>query len=483
MKRIASWFSNLYNGSVVVGFLSKDGILSRNWETSIAFRGLDRLFNFIPDLLKKLFAKFHIAFEGSLLFRLISFLSRNVPVLTAVFLAVSLVVPHNYWNNLYTSIAVLILFGLFLINTMVDKEAKFASKAIDVFLFIFMITVILAQVLSVYPALSLRFFAMYFTNFVLVFLLASSIKTKEQLADVIEIILIGAVLFGLYGVYQAIKGVPVLAYEVDTTLNEGMPGRIFSSFDNANNLAQVIVMLLPLFVAVIMNAKGWQKRLLFGVGAIPLFISLGLTLSRSGWIGLAVAVLVFIFLVKRSLIPLFIILGILAIPFLPDFIVKRLATITNLQDTSTSYRFDIFKTMWPVVKDHWYTGLGLGTDAVKVMTIARDYAVYTKAVPPHFHNLFMEIWIETGIVGILSFLGFIGRLVKKSLRAIFNKAADPYCQNVLKAGLSGLMGILVIGIAEYVWYYPRVMLVFWMLIGIILAALKLSANQEKEPEN
>lgn len=480
-RRIASWFSKLFKGSVILGFIKKDGYLVLIWDKSRFSRFINWFFNLIPNFLGMLNARFEKAFEGSRFFRLVRFLARNVPILTALFLAYAIVVPHDYWENLYSSIAVLVLFCLFLIDAMTDKKVRFAVKAIDVFMFIFMLMAVLAQMFSVYPSLSLRFFVFYMTDFMLMLLLVSSIKTREQLATVLEIILVGAALCGLYGLYQQITGVPVIVSQVDLLLNEGMPGRVFSSFDNANNFAQFIIMLIPLFLAVVLNAKGWQKKLLFGIAAIPLFISLLATYSRSGYVGFVVMALVFIFLVKRSLIPLFLFLGLAAYPFLPETIIRRISTITNFQDTSITTRFDIFKTMLPVVRDFWYTGIGLGSDAVK--TITGNYEIYTKVVPPHSHDLYLQIWLETGIVGLISFLGFMLRVIKKSLRAVFSKNADPYCRNVLIAGLSGLLGVLAIALVEYIWYYPRIMLVFWMLIGIILSAIKLSVNQEKEQEN
>lgn len=480
-RRLASWFSRITQGSAIIWFVKKDGYLVRVWDNSITSRLLDWLLNLIPNLLNRLYTRFEITFNGSLLFRFIRILAKNVPTLTALFIAVALVVPADYWDNMYATIAVIVLFCLFLIDTMTDRKVKIATKAIDVCMFIFMLAVVLAQAFSVYPSLSLRFFIFYMTDFMLMLLLVSSIKTRDQLATVIEIIVVGAAICGLYGLYQMIKGVPVIVSQVDLTLNEGMPGRVFSSFDNCNDFGEMIIMLIPFFIAVVLNSKGWQKKLLFGVAAIPLFISLLASYFRSGYIGFVIMALVFIFLLKRSLIPLFIILGIVAYPFLPETVTNRISTITNLKDTSISTRLDILKTMWPVIKDFWYTGLGLGSDAVKQVT--GDYVIFAKVVPLHAHDVYLQVWLEMGIVGLVSFLGSMLQVVKKSMRAIFSKNTDPYCRNVLIAGLSGLAGVLVIAIAEYVWYYPRIMLIFWMLIGIMLSAIKLSTVQEKERED
>ncbi|HPU44933.1 MAG TPA: O-antigen ligase family protein [Thermoclostridium sp.] len=476
--RFSSWFMNVWNNSFIVNWCRKDGALVGMWEHSAVLRFTDWLFNLVPELLGRLYTRLKQWFQASLLYKLLSFLAGHVPELTAMFVLASFMIPFSHWNNRYSTLAAVVLFGLFLIRTMGDRSARFAVKAMDLFLFLFLLSILLAQVFSTHPSLSLRFIAFYGTDFLLMLILISTIRTKEQLSTVLEIIMIGVAISGLYGLYQGIVGVPVIQAQVDVDLNEGMPGRVYSVFGNSNIFAQVIVMFIPFFPAIALSARGWQKKALFGLAALPSLVALLMTYSRSGYVGLAVAVVVFIFLVRKSLIPLFAVLGILAVPFLPDTVLRRISTITNLEDTSIKYRFEIWETIWPAVRDFWHTGIGLGSDAVK--KVAENYEIVTKSTPLHAHNLYLQIILETGIVGLLSFLGWMVRTIKKSLRIIFGEDADPYLQNVLKAGVSGLMGLLVIALVEYVWYYPRAMMLFWVFMGLIITAFRLAARKDGE---
>jgi putative inorganic carbon (HCO3(-)) transporter len=474
----SSWFVNVWNNSSIIGWFRKDGVLVRMWEHSAILRFADWLLNLIPNLLGSLYDRLKPWFQKSLIYRVLNFLAGHVAELGALFVLASLIIPYSYWNNRYSTLAAVILLGLFLIKTMGDRSVRFAVKAIDLFMFLFMLCILLAHVFSAYPQLSLRFLVFYGTDFLIMLILVSSIRTKEQFSTVLEIIMVGVALAGLYGFYQGIVGVPIIQSQVDLDLNEGMPGRVFSVFGNSNIFAQIIVMFVPFFAAIILSARGWQKKALFLVAALPSLAALLMTYSRSGYVGLAVTALVFVFLVRRSLIPLFAVLGILAVPFLPDTVIRRISTITNLEDTSITYRFEIIETMWPVVKDFWYTGIGLGSDAVKRVT--ENYEVITKSTPLHAHNLYIQIWLETGIVGVLSFAGWMVRTIKKSLRVVFGREVDPYLQNALKAGVSGLIGLLVIAIVEYVWYYPRAMMLFWVFMGLTISAFRLAARTSGE---
>ena len=47
--------------------------------------------------------------------------------------------------------------------------------------------------------------------------------------------------------------------------------------------------------------------------------------------------------------------------------------------------------------------------------------------------------------------------------------------------IGAFCGILVIGVAEYTWYYPRNMFTYWFLFGVIGACIKLvRMEQDKQ---
>ena len=72
-----------------------------------------------------------------------------------------------------------------------------------------------------------------------------------------------------------------------------------------------------------------------------------MTYSRASYIGLVFALVVFVFLWNRKLIPGLLLLGICSLPVLPDTIFNRILTIFNLEDTSTSSRFPLYQAPWP----------------------------------------------------------------------------------------------------------------------------------------
>lgn len=480
MRFREKWESSFtcHMGRAMIKKLIHSSPSERFWEASFIYSFIQKASLKTAEPFRKLYTRYSKTFSSSLLMRPLLFLSQHTGDLAFLFLLAAFLLPHAYWNDRYSSMIAIFLLCLSLLKTVAGHRDKIQPKVFDLFLFTFLLSVIIARIFSVFPEQSTRVFSYYLTCFVFYYVLVSTTQTKQQLESHIRLFLTGATISGFYGLIQSIEGIPVIPFQIDTRLNEGMPGRVFSTFENSNNFAQVLVMTIPFYIATIFNTEKRSKKIAYSILMLPSFISLFLSLSRSGWIGFAVAACCFILLTRPSLIPLLGVAGLLIVPFLPDFVVRRLSTITNPQDSSWETRLNILKTMEPVVKDFWYTGIGLGSDAVK--RIVRNYPIYTTTLPPHSHNLYLQIWLETGLVGILSFIGFILHVIKKSVVTLFSKDIDPALGYYIRAGISGLAGILVIACIEYVWFYPRVMLIFWTLISLLISSVHLACRSKVE---
>src|SRR5699024_8404156 len=100
----------------------------------------------------------------------------------------------------------------------------------------------------------------------------------KQLKVLLCFLWLALMLTSLYAVYQGIVGVEVDLSLTDTELNAGMPGRVYSTFENPNNYAELIVMLVPFAAALALSEKKiWLRICLLGSLILPLG-AIGLTL-------------------------------------------------------------------------------------------------------------------------------------------------------------------------------------------------------------
>ena len=92
--------------------------------------------------------------------------------------------------------------------------------------------------------------------------------------------------------------------------------------------------------------------------------------------------------------------------------------------------------------------------------------------------LYMELFIETGALGFVSFMWLMLREVKNAAFALF-RAPGRETRGALIGCCASFIGIAVASVFEYIWFYPRVLFAFFILLGICLACIRMCrAGQE-----
>ena len=197
---------------------------------------------------------------------------------------------------------------------------------------------------------------------------------------------------------------------------------------------------------------------------------MAMTYSRAAWVGLACSMAVFVFLWKPKLIPAFIALCVLAVPFLPTTVLNRILTITNTADSSTSSRVSLYRAAIEVIKRSPLTGAGLGTAATQ--EYIREFNLYHDKAPfVHSHNFYLEVWIQMGLLGVTGFVGSMLWNIKNAARAA-RHSGPSVGRTVAVTAASAMCGAMVCGLADFLWNYPRVLCIFWFTFAMALAGVK-----------
>jgi putative inorganic carbon (HCO3(-)) transporter len=474
LEGFAAKAKGYFEHSIIWGFARRKGKIAEAWENSLVLKVLENLINLPLKLLRPVYLKFEKVFCASIVTKILKLLSNQFTFILGICLAITVIIPDQRWYNKYSVIMFLLLTILFIIKTIIQDQQQFNFKPIELPLFIFGFLVILSTVNSVLPKTSLSYLILYLVSFMLLMLIVSSASSFRELDSMIEILLLGVTFTALYGIYQwKIIGIPVNPSITDTRLSPGL-SRISSTMGNENVYGGLLVLTIPFFISSIINAKTLIRRLFFCALFLPVLLALFLTGSRSAWISFAASIFVFIFLKNRKLIPLALLVGVLSIPMLPDPIYRRIMTLFNPHDNSAKYRTLIFEHAKPMLMDYWTTGVGLGSDTFT--SIFKRYLSFKLPTAAHTHNLYLQLWLEMGILGIISFLWFLFRLLKNSAIRVFSKGQDDI-KNILIAGTSALSGILVMALADHIWFYNRLMLLFWAVAGIVLACQNILNNE------
>lgn len=473
----------MFINSFLMNSLRREGTLQKSYfEEAIFYRWVNFLLNYPLVMMKKICERFETFFEESYFIRGLKWTIKRYDLLLATFVCVLLITPHSYWMNTFALIMGVVFFVIYSLRAALYRHTGFQAKELGFLYFLFFLIVTLSLITSVGIGQSLRFYLFHVSVFLLVLCIVTSVQTISALRTMVFAHCIGGTLIALYALWQVVThSVPFDPSLTDVAASFGLPGRVYSTMDNPNNFAQVLILVFPFIVAVFLADTRWWIRLAAFSGGLSVLGAILFTGSRSGWVGLLVVIFIFLLLRKPSWIPWAILTGIFMMPFLPDFVLRRALTVLNpTADSSISYRGKIYSTFLPMVKDYWFTGVGLGTDVFR--QIAARYHLYTDKMPMHTHILYTQILIEMGILGLLAFLGTIMKTLKNGFVAILN-TESAWISNVIAAGIAGVCGILVIGLVEYVWYYPRVLFLFWIVVAFVFAgvgihrAKKISSNK------
>jgi putative inorganic carbon (HCO3(-)) transporter len=207
-----------------------------------------------------------------------------------------------------------------------------------------------------------------------------------------------------------------------------------------------------------------------------------LTGSRGGWIGLFVslgclaAVLFVSFWREKPKLRIPIIVALLgavaavmlALHFLPSFQQRVSSIFAGSEHSSNAFRINVWRASFRMFKDNWWFGIGPGKDA-----FVHAYGLYmessfdalgTYCVP-------LEVGVECGILGLIAFVCLIGSLLARG-HAEFWGCNSIYSTPTLDrwialgAGIA-LVGMMVHGFVDTVFYRPQVQFIFWLLVALL----------------
>ena len=472
-------FRRAWPNSAVVRFFHRDSL----WERAYANSFLDRIISGVCDLLLRLIGgvkkALSPAWDGSLIVRLCSG-SRilNLEFLLCAFVFLMFVIPHGFWSNPLALAAAVGFAFIYLVLAGCGKRKLMYPRELGLPFLLFAVACVVSLIFTTALGDSLRVLSFFITALLFTWVVASELSDRDKLMRFMGYIYAAVLLTALYAVAQRFMGVEVSASFTDLDLNVGVPGRVYSTLDNPNNYAEFIVLFAPLSVAYAMNARNEKLRLPLFLGLAVPMLAILMTYSRSSWLGIALAAFVFCYYSNKKLVPLMFVACIMLIPFLPDSVMTRLGTIFNTRDSSASHRLITWQCVLELLGDdgHWLTGIGMGP--LVFSEIFPDYAIKaaTRGVH-HSQMLYMELMLETGLLGFVSFLWMMGHNIKEGGLAIY-RSRDKEIKAALIGCCSAFIGIAITCVFEYIWFYPRILFAFFILLGVLLAALRMTPKNE-----
>lgn len=311
------------------------------------------------------------------------------------------------------------------------------------------------------------------------FIVKNIISSPVLVRRCLYALVIGATVVSAYGIYQNYFEALSTTWQ-DVSVFSEIRGRVVSTFENPNVLGEFLILVFPITLALMANAKRANERFWLFISATLHCACLIFTWSRGAWLGFAIATVLFLCVSSKY----FFTAGLLSIPAVATFFVFNLDAsssilrrITSFSDSSTSYRLNIWKGVLQMLQDIGLYGIGIGEGAFSKAYPA--YALSGIEVAPHSHNLYLQITVEMGIFALLAFLCLI---------FTFSLCSFSFCKNAVNRAnrsiclgiFCGIFAFLIQGLTDYVFYNYRIFLLFWLILGLGVAHIYTSKNTDEE---
>jgi putative inorganic carbon (HCO3(-)) transporter len=324
-------------------------------------------------------------------------------------------------------------------------------------------------------------------GFGLYLLVVNTVRTPEILRGVVWVLLVVGAALGALSLFQQLTGTYGNAYfgfaqtdAAETGLTETGLARLAGPIGEKNRYAQIMLMLVPL---AIMQATAERQRILrlaaLGAGGLAA-IATALTFSRGAALaaGLIVLAMIAMRYVRLSHVLAALVMVGAVLVAVPAY-AERVASLADIgvlladepagsaTDNSLLSRATENLAALNVFADHPLLGVGPEQFPAYYRDYADEIGISVRAADREAHNLYLEIAAETGILGLIAFLGAVVATLVQLARARARALAR---RPDLAAMASGFMLALVAYLATGIFLHLSYARYFWLVLALAGAA-------------
>ena len=271
------------------------------------------------------------------------------------------------------------------------------------------------------------------------------------------------------------KGFTLNFAEWIPTLSLGLPGLESDGRVNRNALAAAALLVAPVNVALafasVRHIPGGLLLRFIGIvsGTISILV-LVVSQSRSAWLGACVVLIVLFARSRRRGVLCILLVGVLGV-FLAGFVyapspqASNLGKIVAYATESALGRVPIWHSAIEELKTSRWIGIGLNQFHV--------VAAPTPFIVPHAHNIFIQLALDLGIIGLLIYGALQVLLLIRADRMA--RSSSRFAARLAGAAGLSLVGVHAFGGGDAVALGARIGLFQWLASGFIIAAWHVQA--------
>ncbi len=288
--------------------------------------------------------------------------------------------------------------------------------------------------------------------FISSFIFRKTPKAKHTFLTACSILL---AVMGLFAILQYFTRIGLPAAYWGNSIE---PKRALGFFGHPNFYAlfaaPLLALLLPDVRLKLQEARKHSAPIIMWVIGV---VGLLLSLSRAGWLGLGVTVLLYAIIAGdkriRSGLGIIALVGILIVSLNTNLRWRILLPLHG--EKSAVSRISLWNTGWKGVKEAPISGLGLAGFSRQWPILNTDPNLDTHNYP---HNIFLDVWVETGLLGLISFIWLLGVFLWRG----YSNRNDLWKFSVALF----LTALLVQGQVDNPYFKNDLAMVFWMMLAL-----------------
>jgi len=257
-----------------------------------------------------------------------------------------------------------------------------------------------------------------------------------------------------------------------------------------NSVATFLEGIMPLALVMTIGERRPWLRVFYGSCAATVASALLMTASQGAWVALALCGIIWlctrfhrIGMVFAAVIPISVVVPGVYLVF------NNEASLNSIPIVGTTLgplfarpdRLEVYRNSLYLIQDFLFTGIGLGD--VFAMVYSRYALLIQVPFLTYSHNLFLEIWLNQGLLGILSFLSLIAvfyLFVRRVLSHLF-RIEEKAPSAVFQGCWLGVTATLIHGLFDAFqyddnWTLPVLFVLLGLAVGTGLSILQTGQN-------
>lgn len=287
--------------------------------------------------------------------------------------------------------------------------------------------------------------------------------------NVVDSLARARLLFGALGLGGLVVGLANFVVVVNAGLHHTLNVAIAPPVVIYNTLNAVALFLIPLVSvagAVILHGSDRRERIAAAVFVAVALVSIVASFSRGGYLALAVVAVLLALShpARRWLLPALVVAGI-ALVLIPP-VRSRLRHEIDLSDPNNSFeeRIRLWKATLRMLADHPLLGTGMSGFSARMAAYGGDQGVI------YPHDILLNFWTETGLLGVVAFAWILVAGLRTAWRGWRSSLAG---WRAYQLGIAlALLAVIVHGLVDVPYWKNDLAAEFWILLGISWAGSK-----------